>query len=184
MPESRDLRTAEFSQSVKAYFMIRTLGTCVISIIFIPLIPIVAFVGYWLIQKYLDNLSCVLTDRTLELKRGILNKTESTIPLEKITDLQMFQGPVMRHFGIHGFKVETAGQTVGVGSLMSIIGIEGAPNFRQAVLAQRDAMHDGSATSKHATAPTDHASPAELAEIRDAVLRIEKLLESKSEPRP
>ncbi|MEL6795342.1 MAG: PH domain-containing protein [Planctomycetota bacterium] len=182
MHDTSTLRTATFSQGVKPYFMLRAIGTCIISIIGIPLLPIVFILGYWLIQKYLDNLSCVLTDRTLELKRGILNKTESTIPLEKITDLQMFQGPVMRYFGVHGFKVETAGQTVGVGSLMSVIGIENAPEFRQGVLAQRDALHDGPSSPKTVASPTQQTSPSEIAEIRDAILRIEKLLESKSEP--
>lgn len=180
MPDTSTLRTAAFNPKVKAYFLIRAVLVCVSTIIFIPLIPFVLLIGAFFIQKYLDNLSCVLTDRTLELKRGILNKTESTIPLEKITDLQMFQGPVMRYFGVHGFKVETAGQTVGVGSLMSVIGIENAPEFRQAVLAQRDAVNDGSSSPKLAAAPTQQSSPSELAEIRDAILRIEELLEKRS----
>ncbi|MEO1717773.1 MAG: PH domain-containing protein [Planctomycetota bacterium] len=182
MPDTSILRTAAFNPKVKAYFLVRSALICVGTIIFIPLIPFVLLLGAFFIQKYLDNLSCVLTDRTLELKRGILNKTESTIPLEKITDLQMFQGPVMRHFGVHGFKVETAGQTVGVGSLMSVIGIENAPEFRQGVLAQRDAVHDGPSSPKTVASPTQQTSPSEIAEIRDAILRIEKLLESKSEP--
>ncbi|MEL6498112.1 MAG: PH domain-containing protein [Planctomycetota bacterium] len=178
MADTSTLRTAEFNPKVKPYFMLRTIGTCILSIIGIPLLPIVFIVGYVVIQKYLDNLSCVLTDRTLELKRGILNKTESTIPLEKITDLQMFQGPIMRHFGLHGFKVETAGQTGGVGSLLAVIGIEDAPEFRQAVLAQRDAMHDGGGSPR--SPQTDATSPSELADIRDSLLRIEKLLERQS----
>ena len=181
MPDTSTLRTAAFNPKVKAYFLIRAVLICISTIIFIPLIPIVLLVGAFFIQKYLDNLSCVLTDRTLELKRGILNKTESTIPLEKITDLQMFQGPVMRHFGLHGFKVETAGQTGGVGSLLAVIGIENAPEFRQAVLTQRDALHDGPSSATSASVTTQHASADELAEIRDAVLRIEKLLEQRSD---
>lgn len=180
MPDHTSLRTAEFSQQVKPYFLLRSVLICAASIFLIPIIPIVLLVGAFFIQKYLDNLSCVLTERTLEMKRGILNKTESTIPLEKITDLQMFQGPVMRHFGLHGFKVETAGQTANAGTLLSIIGIVGAPDFRQAVLAQRDALHDGASTAAPAVA---HATPAagEITEIRDAVLRIEKLLEQRSD---
>ncbi|MEM8756776.1 MAG: PH domain-containing protein [Planctomycetota bacterium] len=177
MPDHTVLRDAEFSPSVKTYYMLRSIFVCIVSVIGIAALPIVFLIGYWLIQKYLDNLSCTLTERTLELKRGILNKTESTIPLEKITDLQMFQGPVMRHFGIHGFKVETAGQSnMGAGSLLSIIGIDDAPAFRQAVLAQRDAISEGNTSSKKPVSPE---GPDPILEIRDALLRIEKKLDKR-----
>mgnify|MGYP000007982088 CR=1 FL=1 len=177
MPEYPTLRKADFNPKVKQYFMLSTIIVCFVTVIGIPLLLIVIPLGGFLIQKYLDNLSCVLTERTLEVKKGILNKTESTIPLEKITDLQMFQGPIMRHFGLHGFKVETAGQSnAGAGSLLSIIGIVDAPDFRQSVLTQRDALHDGP-KRKRSTDTGDDRDPID--EIRDAVLRIEKLLEER-----
>ncbi|MGP1271867.1 MAG: PH domain-containing protein [Phycisphaerales bacterium] len=178
MPDYPVLRKADFNPAVKSYFMLSTIIVCIVTVVGIVLLPFVLVVGRFLIQKYLDNLSCVLTERTLEVKKGILNKTESTIPLEKITDLQMFQGPIMRHFGLHGFKVETAGQTAGpTGSLLSIIGIVNAPEFRQAVLAQRDALHDGP-KRKRSSDTDDDRDPID--EIRDAVLRIEKLLEDRT----
>ena len=177
MPDHPVLREAAFNPKVKPYFMLSTIIVCVVTVIGIPLLLIVIPLGGFFIQKYLDNLSCVLTERTLELKKGILNKTESTVPLEKITDLQMFQGPIMRHFGLHGFKVETAGQSnAGVGSLLSIIGIVDAPAFRQAVLAQRDALAEGGSKKR----PTTPDQPDPIDEIRDAVLRIEKLLKDRT----
>ncbi len=181
MPEYPTLRKADFNPKVKPYFMLSTVIIClVVPVVGWIALPFALFLGGVLIQKYLDNLSCVLTERTLELKKGILNKTESTIPLEKITDLQMFQGPIMRHFGLHGFKVETAGQSnTGPGSLLSIIGIVDAPEFRQAVLAQRDVLHDGPKKKRSAEAADD---PDPIDEIRDALLRIEKLIERRSEP--
>ena len=178
MPEYPVLREAEFDPKVKSYFMISTLVICVLTVVLIPIVPLVLIFGFWLIQKYLDNLRCTLTERTMELRRGVLSRVESTIPLEKITDLQMYQGPIMRAMGLYGFKVETAGQTTAAGSLMSIVGIVDAPAFRQAVLEQRDAMADGR-PRRSADASPQHSpvSAGELAEIRDAVLRIERLLE-------
>ncbi|MEM9167146.1 MAG: PH domain-containing protein [Planctomycetota bacterium] len=175
MPDHPVLRDAEFNPGVKTYMLLsRVVVPCVCLVVGIPLLLIAVPLGLFLIQKYLDNLACTLTERTLELKQGILNKTESTIPLEKITDLQMFQGPIMRRFGLHGFKVETAGQSnMGAGSLLSVIGIVDAPAFRQAVLAQRDARADGSTKSAQ---PAERDGPDTIEEIRDALLRIEKLL--------
>jgi hypothetical protein len=108
MAEPATLRTAEFDPKVKTYYMVSTIIISVVTIIGIPLLLIIIPLGFVLIQKMLDNLSCVLTDRTLEIKRGVLSKTESTIPLEKITDLQMYQGPIMRYFGAARVRVETA----------------------------------------------------------------------------
>ncbi len=184
MPEHTVLRTAEFDPKVTTYWMISSMIVCVVTIVGIPLIPIVWLIGRALIRKYLDNLGCTLTTRTLEVRKGILNRVESTIPLEKITDLQMFQGPIMRAFDLRGFKVETAGQTNTAGALLSIVGIVDAPAFRQAVLERRDQMQDAEDGGGRRTGRTegDGASGhtavdgAVLVEIRDALLRIEERL--------
>ena len=70
--------------------------------------PVVMLITLLVMDRYLDRLSCTLTERTLEIRKGLLNRVESTVPLEKITDLQMFQGPIMRMLGLHGFRLETA----------------------------------------------------------------------------
>lgn len=188
------LREAEFDPAVKKYWMINALAPFVFSVVGIPLLPIGWLIGQILINKYLDRLACTLTDRTLEVRKGVLNRVQSTIPLEKITDLQMFQGPIMRAMGLHGFKVETAGQTTTGGALLSIVGIVDAEDFREAVLAQRDmrAAGDagdrgvggaGAAASGIAASPASAEMVAEmvavLAEIRDAVVRIESKLDGR-----
>jgi putative membrane protein len=104
MPEYPVLHEAKFDPKVKTYYMLRSIVICVVTIVGLVVLPFVIIFGYWLIQKYLDKLSCTLTERTLELRRGILSRVESTIPLEKITDLQMYQGPIMRAMGLYGFK--------------------------------------------------------------------------------
>ena len=180
MPEAPALRTAQFDPAVKTYFMVNTALICVLTVVGIVLLPFILIIGRGIIQKYLDRMSCTLTERTLELKRGIFSRVESTIPLEKITDLQMFQGPMMRAFGLYGFKVETAGQTTAGGALMSIIGIVDAPDFRQAVLEQRDQLdrRRGSGSDRAERQPSDaDLAAGPIAEIRDAVLRIEALLQ-------
>ena len=195
MPDHPILREATFDPAVKSYWMISTTIVCVVTIIGIPLLPIVWIIGASLIGRYLERLSCSLTTRTLELRKGVINRTESTIPLEKITDLQMFQGPIMRHFGLYGFKVETAGQTSPTGSLLSVVGIVDAPAFRRAVLEQRDRMAGGDQTGGRdvqltggspaggpAATPADAESAAVLRDIRDSLHRIEAWLGDPGRP--
>ncbi|MEM1185321.1 MAG: PH domain-containing protein [Planctomycetota bacterium] len=180
MPDPKPLRVAEFDPKVKTYWLLSTIILCVVTVIGIPFLIIVIPLCLLFMDRYLDNLACVLTDRTLEIKRGVLSKTESTIPLEKITDLQMHQGPVMRALGLQGFRVETAGQTTGAagGGLVNMIGIVDTRRFREAVLAQRDGR-EGSAKAAPASTTEMPGDAAEtLRDIRDTLHRIESHLRS------
>lgn len=188
MSEPGVLREADFDPKVKRYWLLSPVIFLTCFIVTIPLAILWYIIASFFIDKYLKNLSCTLTERTLDIKKGILNKTESTIPLEKITDLQLFQGPIMRYFGLHGFKVETAGQSSGPGgSLVNIVGIVDTKGFRKAVLAQRDRLHDrepGSAARPPQASDSPPSSPEQaqlLREIRDTLNRVEDHLKRGSE---
>jgi putative membrane protein len=175
------LREAEFDRAaIKKYYLWQPAIIMACTVVLIPVIPVVMLITVLIMDKYLDRLGCTLTERTLEIRKGLLNRVESTVPLEKITDLQMFQGPIMRMLGLHGFKLETAGQSAGPGgSLVNMIGIADTPGFRRAVLDQRDRMSDSG--GKRRPAGVAGAGPeidesAVLVEIRDALLRIEQRL--------
>lgn len=189
MSDHAVLRKAEFDPNVKKYMLLSPVIVFVILIVTIPLAILWYIIGSLFVEKIVANWSCTLTERTLDIKKGILNKTESTIPLEKITDLQMFQGPIMRYFGLHGFKVETAGQSSGTsGALVNMIGIVDTKAFRKAVLAQRDRLHDRDSSPAPAQAALRESSEGTgeqtqiLTEIRDALARIETHLKGPHEP--
>ena len=181
MTEPTPLRTAEFDPRIKTYWLLTAILLCVVTIIGIPFLLVVIPLCLIFMDRYLDAMSCVLTDRQLEIKKGILNKTESTIPLEKITDLQMYQGPIMRALGLQGFRVETAGQTSGAagGGLVNMVGIVDTRGFREAVLAQRDGRDDDkpartAASTGRPAASDEHLSV--LRDIRESLARIEDKL--------
>ncbi len=180
MNEPTILRKAEFDPKVKTYWIMGPAIFLTVLIVTIPLAIIYVIIAKFFVDKHLANMSCDLTEQTLNIKKGIWNKTESTIPLEKITDLQLFQGPIMRYFGIHGFKVETAGQSSPTGgALVNLIGIVDTKEFRQAVLDQRDRTNAGAtpvAAIAQPAAPvvTDTQTAELLTDIRDSLHRIEQ----------
>ena len=133
------IRTAEFDPRVRTYWLLSGALVLVITIFGIPLLLLWFPIGLWATGRYLDNMACVLTRKKLIVKKGILTRVENSVPLDKITDLTMVQGPLMRVFGLHQLKVETAGQS-GAGSLVSLVGIVDAEAFREATLDQRDAF--------------------------------------------
>ncbi len=184
MPDYSTLRTAEFSRDkIKTYWLIQPTIILCITIVGIPLVPFVLLITWLVIDKYLDRLSCELTTRTVEVRKGLLNRVESTVPLEKITDVQYYQGPIMRLLDLEGFRVETAGQSAGnTGYLVNMIGIKDTRGFRQAVLAQRDKLASGdesrppAAQSPGAPSPDSGGQLAALREIGDTLRRIEDKL--------
>ena len=138
-----------------------------IFIVTIPLALLIAL-GYriWL-KRVVASWSAVLTNRSLHVRKGIWNKTEKTIPLEKITDLSSIEGLVMRWSGIKRLGIETAGQS-GPGALVSLLGVVDSDAFRGLVLDQRDRSNQpGSVegdTTKHAA--TSASSDETLVEIQ------------------
>lgn len=168
--------------AIKKYYLWQPAIIMTCTVVLIPAIPVVLLITFLVMDKYLDRLSCTLTERTLEIRKGLLNRVESTVPLEKITDLQMFQGPIMRMLGLHGFKLETAGQSSGPGgSLVNMIGITDTPGFRGAVLAQRDRMAESGGKRRPAASEGESIDEsAVLVEIRDVLLRIERKFDGRA----
>ncbi|MAJ59001.1 MAG: hypothetical protein CL936_02695 [Deltaproteobacteria bacterium] len=143
-------------------------------IVTIPLAILLA-IGYRIIlTRIVASWSATLTPKNLLVKKGVFNKVEKTIPLEKITDLSSAEGPIMRFAGIKRLGIETAGQSgTANGSLVSLLGIVDSDDFRARVLSQRDAGHQASLkahtselTGANRTGASDEAV---LLEIKDAL---------------
>ena len=173
MTSSRDavLLEAEFDQRVMGYGRLAVSLLLVITVVGIPLIP------FWLIWSvsYLprayDRFSAKLTPTSLELTRGVYFRSDSTIPLDRITDVRLHDDPLMRMSGIQGLKVETAGQSGTTGAEGSLIGVVDAPAFRDAVLRQREILQDvGVPQTTSAATSSDNDL---LVEIRDLLKSID-----------
>ncbi len=177
------LREASINPKVIRYHMWGIALLMVLTLFGIPLMPLVLPLAWILLKRYYERLHIVLTRRDLKVTRGILNHEEKSIPLEKITDLAIYQGPIMRLFELKGIRVETAGQSSG-GALVTVVGIEDVEAFRDAVLEQRDRIsdrdNDEPVTKNSSANPgAGDASTVELlTSIRDSLARIEQSLKS------
>lgn len=175
------LRTAPIKPEAIRYQMWGTAILLTCMVITIPLMPIILPIAYYFTKRYYERLEIVLTRRDLKVRRGIWNVEEKSVPLEKITDLALNQGPLMRLFGIKGMKVETAGQS-SAGALVTVVGIENVDEFRDAVLDQRDRISDrqepeGAAAERGSPPPESEDSAQTLAvlkDIRDSLQRMEQ----------
>jgi putative membrane protein len=144
------------------------------AVVTIPILPLV-----WLYyRRYFATLEVVLTTRELQVGRGILTREEKSIPLEKITDLALFQGPIMRWLGLKGLRVETAGQSGSGSALVSLVGLANPDDFRDAALDQRDKVTERLADA----GPVDGDGDPVLADILATLLRIEETLREAARP--
>lgn len=196
------IRKAAFNPAVKQYWVFSSVLLCVLTVIGIPFLIIWLPIALLMTGRYLRSLECVLTDRAVKLKSGVLFRVEKTIPLDKITDLGMMQGPLMRAMGLERLTVETAGSSA-PGALASIIGVVDARGFRDAVMEQKEklaglqvpmagagalaALNPGGASAEEGAGQTlvssaeARAERAEtlivLKDIRDVLSRIEQRLD-------
>lgn len=171
------LLEARFDSKLPKYWMLSTLFVLLMSFIGIPFIPIWLIVGWGIHQKQFERLSCTLTERTLNIKRGLVFRVEKNIPLDKIQDVGMKEGPLLRKLGLASLSIETAGQSGPQGgSDANLVGIIDSPAFRDAILDQRDRIvHEGGGASAKAAA-ADDAEGDVLIDIRDSLKRIEEMM--------
>ena len=175
------IREASFNRKVRTYWLLQGALILTFSIVGIVLLPLWFIIGNFFTERYLRRMRCVLTARALHVRKGLFVRLEKTVPLDKITDLGMVQGPVMRWLGLEAVSIETAGQSA-QGALIRLVGIEDAQEFRGAVLEQRDrVMADLAGLKAPAERPTLAGSERELlTDIRDSLRRIEQRMGNKA----
>lgn len=112
-----------------------------LALIVLP--DVIAYVGIHL--RY-DTTWYVLTDRSLRIRRGVLDIHETTISFENVQNVEVRQGPLQRYFGIADVLVTTAGggvashgkhgQTSSLGAHVGLLqGLDDADAVRNQILA-------------------------------------------------
>ena len=168
------LLDAQFDRRATAYWRVLVSLFMAITIVGIPFIPIWLIYSLWFAPKYFDSLSARLTTQALELRKGVFTRSESTVPLNRITDLRLYQGPLMRRFGLHGLKVETAGQSgqnaSSEGNLLGVVDAAAASATPSSASARSSLAPNHPRTLP---VPTPSDTTKLLTEIRDILARME-----------
>ena len=64
----------------------------------------------WIVhKKQYEHMSGALTDRSINMRMGWLFKKQQNIPLDKLTDVSIHEGPILNAFGVVRMQFETAG---------------------------------------------------------------------------
>lgn len=83
-------------------------GIIVAFSIFSPMVVIIAVAMYW-IPQFHKSINYILEDDEVIVIKGVWWKTKSVVPYNRITNVNTYQGPISRRFGVGKLSIQTAG---------------------------------------------------------------------------
>ena len=156
------IMAVEFDRKIIVYWwMMANLGL-LSTVVGIILMPIWLPFGWIVHRKQYEHMSGALTDRSINMRMGWLFKKQQNIPLDKLTDVSIHEGPILNAFGVVRMHFETAGSAPFI-----LTGVKDGPSFRDRVLEQRDSLSDSTSSSGQTSQSNDV-----LVEIRDILQQI------------
>ena len=90
---------------------------------------------FWL-PAYKRSLEYWLGERSVKGKRGVFWKRTVTVPYEKVTNIDITQGPLQRAFGIGNLHVQTAGASASQGGAAELViyGVRDLEGLREKIM--------------------------------------------------
>ena len=165
------IMAVEFDRKIIVYWWIMAnLGLLVTVVGIIAMIVWIPF-GWIVHKKQFEHMSGALTDRSINMRMGWLFKKQQNIPLDKLTDVSIHEGPILNAFGVVRMQFETAGAAPFI-----LTGVKNSDQFRDLVLQQRDSL----VSTPQQSAPSDDSNDV-LVEIRDILQQINTNLSDDAE---
>ncbi len=159
--DSGRIMAVEFDRKIMFYWWLMANVGLLSSIIGIPLMLIWIPFGLIVHKKQFEHMSGALTDRSINMRMGWLFKKQQNIPLDKLTDVSIHEGPILNFFGVVRMQFETAGAAPFI-----LTGVKNSDQFRDLVLLQRDSL-----VSAPSPTPSSDSNDV-LVEIRDLLQEI------------
>jgi len=83
-------------------------GIAVAISVFASLLIVVGFTLYW-IPRFHSSIRYVLEDDEIIVTKGLWWKTRNFVPYNRITNINIYQGPISRRLGLGKLAIQTAG---------------------------------------------------------------------------
>ena len=156
------IMAVEFDRKIIVYWwMMANLGL-LSTIVGILLMPIWLAFGWIVHKKQYEHMSGALTARSINMRMGWLFKKQQNIPLDKLTDVSIHEGPILNAFGVVRLQFEPAGAAPFI-----LTGVKNSDQFRDLVLQQRDSL----VSAPQQSTSSDDSNDV-LVEIRDILQQI------------
>ncbi|MDN7025530.1 PH domain-containing protein [Methanoculleus sp. FWC-SCC1] len=104
-----------------------------ILIVAVPLAAVLVFVAAW-IPLYYRSVLYELTPTEISWRRGVWFRQTGIVPYNRITNVDISQGPLMRYLGFSSLRVQTAGYSAQARAEINLSGIEDAEALREKIM--------------------------------------------------
>jgi membrane protein YdbS with pleckstrin-like domain len=94
----------------------------------------IVFVAYW-IPLYYASVAYRLTNTEIFWKRGVWFQQTGIVPYNRITNVDILQGPLMRFFSFSALRVQTAGYSAQARAEIILNGIENPEELQDLIMA-------------------------------------------------
>ena len=138
--------------------------------VLILVVPILLLTFFW-IPLYYQTIIYKLTNNEIIWKRGVWFKNTGVVPYNRITNVDLKQGPLSRIFGLASLKIQTAGYSA---QPMAEMKLEGLKNFDE----MRDVITSFVRGKKPVAAETYEGEDVS-SQILKELVKIRKLLEKR-----
>jgi membrane protein YdbS with pleckstrin-like domain len=130
-------------------------------------------------RLYYDSMWYELHDDEMRWKRGVIFRRTGIVPYNRVTNIDIKQGPVMRPLGISTVSIQTAGYSGKGVPEISIEGIVHAEELRELIRTMVRVCSGGDGTGSGGTVTPQTLKPAGLQQVLDEMRAIRALLEEK-----
>ena len=154
------------------------LGTIAALSSFVPLLVVIAIALYW-IPRFHSSIKYVLDDDDITVTRGVWWKTKSVVPYNRITNINIYQGPISRRFGLAKLAIQTAGFS-GVSSSghktaeAELIGIRNFEEMKDTIIGMVKGIKPQAVEAEAETRPIRNLNDQILEELRRIRKAVEK----------
>ncbi|MDH5459896.1 MAG: PH domain-containing protein [Candidatus Bathyarchaeota archaeon] len=154
------------------------IGVMVALSSFVPLLIVVGFVLYW-VPKFYSSITYLLEDDKITVTKGVWWKTKSFVPYNRITNINIYQGPISRRFGLGKLSIQTAGfsGTSSSGARVAeavIFGIKNFEEIKDIIIKFVRGMKPEAIEAEAEVKPSKDINQQILAELRKIRKAIEK----------
>jgi len=99
----------------------------------IPLLAIIIFVAWW-IPLYCESITYRLTPTEITWERGVWFRQTGIVPYNRITNVDISQGPLMRFFSFSAVRVQTAGYSAQARAEIVLNGIADPKDLQETIM--------------------------------------------------
>lgn len=139
----------------------------------VPLLAVVLLALWW-IPRYYSSIRYMLQEEEICWKRGVWFRQTGIVPYNRITNVDIIQGPLSRLFGLSSLRIQTAGYSAQASAELVLAGIDNPEEIREVIMGHVHSKYPGAVETFQGVAEGERTLDRD---VLSELIRIRMLLE-------